>query len=260
MGHIRLGRLPKTRHWSGVFNVLESDDITVGALARETAKAAEQQFASLENNSAVNYCFWVLLRIATASRSNDFTEELKNSLGIKSDKISSGLGFVQQVSVTVSKEIRERSEPSAFVRFAELSLREVLSANIIEQSQSLFGTSLEDIQSACKAFSTKKNFGQVAKQFYATLMSRSIQYLTDKEISNYINSNGSITSPSQAVQFEKALNLYCLQSAKIIEDFAAGWFSKHNWENNNDITEDSAKGFTSYALQKIQMELRGDKG
>ncbi len=258
MGHIRLGRLPKTRDWVGVFDTLQNDSTNTAALAKSAVIAAQAQFSDLERNSAINYCFWVLVRLATAGRSDNFVGELEK-LGVQQKAISSGLQFVQLVSRTVEKELRGRSQSSVFVRMAELSLREVLSANIIEQSNSLFGTSLSEIQAACRTISTTKNFGRVAKEFYATLLSRSIQFIIDKELSNYVGPSGSTGSPWQVLDFQRSLKVYCFESAKIVEDFASGWFSKNNWDSNNDISEDAAKAFTAYAIQKIQMELRGAK-
>lgn len=255
MGHIRLGRLPKTRPWSRVFQLLESDSIDPGELAQATALAAQQQFATLERNRAINYCFWFLVRVVTAARGDDFTGEL-TQLGIQNFSSTSGLGFVQQVAHTVEKELRKRGETAVFSRIAELSLREVLSANIIEQSRSLFGTSLQEIQAACRAISTQVRFGEVAKEFFAQFTSRSIRYLLDKELSNYIGKDKTLGSPKHVLEFQQALSRYCTETAKIVEEFAAGWFSKHNWETKNDISEDTAAAFTAYALEKIQMELR----
>lgn len=254
MGHIRVGRIPKTRPWLGVFNALEADNLSANALAKATATAVQQEFSALERDEAINYCFWVLIRLVTAAR-GDFAEGLER-LGIQPKKVSSGLSFVQQVSQAVEKELNRRGESSVFIRMAELSLREVLSANIIEQSRSLFGTSLKEVQSACRAISTTKSFGQVAREFYATFASRSIQFVADREISNHIGPNGSVASPQQAIEFQKSLNRYCYESAKIVEEFAGGWLSKHNWESGNDISEAAAISFSSYALQKLQMELR----
>jgi hypothetical protein len=254
MGHIRLGRIPKTKPWRNVFEALETESINAAALSRATALGFEQEVPALERDRAVNYCFWILVRLATAAR-GDFTEELRR-LGIQTEQVSSGISFVQRVSKAVEEELKSRGETSVFVRIAELTLREVLTANLVEQSRSLFGTNLNDIQSACRAISTKKNFGQVARDFYAAFISRSIQYVTDKELSNYVGSDSSIASPHQALAFQQAMDRYCYETATIVQEFAGGWFSKNNWETNNNIPEDATSSFTSYALQKIQMELQ----
>jgi hypothetical protein len=254
MGHIRLGRIPKTKPWRSLFEALETGDVSAAALSKATALGLQTEVAGLQRDQAINYCFWVLVRLATAARA-DFGAELRQ-LGIQPEAVSSGLGFVQQVSRSVERELKARGESSVFGRMAELTLREVLSANIVEQSRSLFGTSLDDVKSACRAISTTKNFGQVAKDFYAAFISRSIQYVTDKEISNYIGSNKPLASPQDVLKFQESVERYCRETANIVQEFAGGWFSKNNWETNNNIPEHEASDFTSYALQKIQMELR----
>jgi hypothetical protein len=241
--------------WSGVFELLEGESVSPEALARVTASAAQEHFAVLQGDQAINYCFWILVRIATAARGDDFAGELQR-LGIQNPQVTSGIAFIQQITQMVEKELRKRGQPTVFVRIAALSLREVLSANIIEQSRSLFGTSFADIQAACRALSTRLRFGEVAKAFFAHFTSRSLQFLTDKEVSNYVGPDKSFSSSEQVLEFQQALQRYCLETAKIVEEFAAGWFSKHNWESNNNISEETTAAFTAYAFEKIQMELR----
>lgn len=255
MGHVRVGRLPKTKPWAGLFDQLQGGEINAGQVAQATASAAQQEFAALEGDRRINYCFWFLVRLATAARGDDFIGELQR-LGLSNPSFSSGLAFVQQIARTVEREQRKRGQPTIFSRMAELSLRQVLSTNLVEQSNTLFGTSQEEIQAACRAISTRQQFGKVARAFFANFMSRSIRYLTDKELSNHVGPDEGMASPEQVLQFEQTLNQHCHETAKIVEDFAAGWFSKHNWETNNDISEKETAGFTAYALQKIQMDLR----
>lgn len=254
MGHIRLGRVPKTKRWTGVFNVLSNDGLDTIELSKAVAGAAKDKYSKIQDNTAINYCFWLLVRISSASRTDNFIEELKH-LKINTEDINSGLTFIQQLSTTVQNESIKRSSRSLFVEMAELSLKEVLSSNIVEESKSLFGTSIEDIQYACRKFSTRDRFGAIAREFFSQFMCRTINFITDKEISNYVGPDNSIQSQQQVLDFKIDLSRYCFESAKIIEEFAAGWFSKNNWESNNDITEKATLPFTSYAITKIQMEL-----
>jgi hypothetical protein len=258
MGHIRLGRLPKTRSWSRVFEVLSEDAINPKQLANSIAVAAQKQFSAFEDDEAVNYCFWILVRLATAARGTDFAGELQQ-LKIPPHQIISGLAFVKRVGQAIERELLRRGHRTVFAQMAALSVKEVLSASIIEESSSLFGTGLREVQAACRTISTQRRFGELAKEFFAKFISRSLRHITDKEISNYVASEAAFSSPGRVVEFQKSLDRYCLETAKIVEDFAGGWFSKHNWETNNDIPEDAAAGFTSYALSKIQMELREEE-
>jgi hypothetical protein len=53
-----------------------------------------------------------------------------------------------------------------------------------------------------------------------------------------------------------ALDLYARQSSRIMEDFAAAWYSKRNWQANDRITEEEAQGFVAVALRKLRQELK----
>ncbi len=258
MGHIRLGRLPKTSTWTGVFNALKEESISQVKLANATAVAARDQFETLEQNQGVNYCFWVLVRIATASRGSDFKGEL-NRLGLQNVGINSGLGFVNQVAQAVDKELKKRGLTSVFVQMAELSLRETLTSTLIENTQNLFGTKFEDIHSACRNLSSPSRFSQTSRKYFSHFISRIIKFVTDKEISNYVGPKGGLKSPERVLDFQHTLDLHCYQTSRIIEDFASGWYSKHNWQSNDNIKEEEASGFTAYALKKIQMELRTEQ-
>ena len=223
MGHIRVGRLPKTKPWAGLFDLLQGGEVNAGSMAQATAEAAQEEFAALEGDRRINYCFWFLVRLATAARSEDFAGELER-LGLRNPNFTSGLSFVQQVARTVEKEQRKRGQPTVFSRMAEMSLRQVLSAKLVEQSKTLFGTGQQEIQAACRAISTRQQFGRVAREFFATFMSRTIRYVTDKELSNHVGTGEPLASPEQVLRFEQALDRHCGETAKIVEEFAAGWF------------------------------------
>jgi hypothetical protein len=254
MGHIRLGRLPKSKSWHGVFEAMGSKDIDPAILAQATSYAARQRLNDLKFDQSVNYCFWFLVRIAIAGRSDDFANSL-SVLGFREIKIVSGLDFINQAAQALKRGLNERGQKTIFSQIASDSLLEVLSNNIVERSKSLFGTSIDDIQISCRALSLRSQFGKIAKEYYATFASRIIRYVADKELSNFIGPDSSISSPRQALAFQRSVDRYFIETAKIVEEFAAGWFSKHNWESNNNISEMESSGFTSYALQKIIMDL-----
>ena len=72
--------------------------------------------------------------------------------------------------------------------------------------------------------------------------------------------NGLTKRRQSAKEFNDALALYSRQSAKIVEDFASGWYSKHNWEERGEIREDDAHRFVAMALRKLRMELGREGG
>lgn len=73
MGHIRLGRLPKTLRWQGVVGLLDTAPDDVPAVARATVEAADACLRGLARDPSLTHCFWLLTRIAAASREADFS-------------------------------------------------------------------------------------------------------------------------------------------------------------------------------------------
>jgi hypothetical protein len=41
-----------------------------------------------------------------------------------------------------------------------------------------------------------------------------------------------------------------------VKQFSADWFSKHRYEEGDDISRESSNGFASYALKKMKDELK----
>ena len=54
-------------------------------------------------------------------------------------------------------------------------------------------------------------------------------------------------------EFQGRLRSYCWDVSKIVEDYSGGWYSKKAWEGR--LTQEDARGFTSYAVEKLLSEL-----
>lgn len=255
MGHIRLGTLPKSRPWRQVLAELDSPQINASAVASAVANAAQAQLANLKGDPALTYCFWTLARVLSAARGPDFASGLTEA-GISSEGITSGAALVARVAKAVEIGLRHRSAPTVFSRMAELALRETLSREVASRAQSLFGGSLDVVQSACREASAPAEFGRVARTFFANYLSRTLKLVTDKELGNRVGPGAAMASPEQALKFQSALDQHCRESAKIVEEYAGGWLSKNNWEQNRRISEESVSGFAAYAIEKLSMELQ----
>ncbi len=254
MGHRRLGRLPKTVGFKGLMALLDTDEGDAATIAEIIVKETKEKIDQLADGPIINYCHWLLTRVAWFSRSDNFSDML-SSIGIDVPADTLAVQFVSRVADFVSKEIRKRGGPSVFSDMAEHALRQTLTETITEKSRTLFGTRLIDIQSACREYSTKTGFGNLSRKFYANLLSCYINYFVQKELSNHIGPNKTIDSIASASAFTQSLHNYCWQSSKIVEGFSGGWYSKHNWEKKGEISENDVRPFTAFALKKLRMEL-----
>lgn len=97
MGHLRLGRLPKTHRWEEVVELLDSSPHDVPRIAGAVVEAADGRLRALATDPSLTYCFWLLTRITWASRGDAFLTDL-SQLGIRVSGQDSALTFISRVT------------------------------------------------------------------------------------------------------------------------------------------------------------------
>ncbi len=253
MGHIRLGRLPKTLRWQAVIGLLESTPDDVPAVARATVVAADTRLRELAHDPSLAHCFWLLTRLAAASREPDFAAAV-GTLGL-TPSADSALAFVAHVSDRVRGDLAGYPESGPFSELASLALRRALSETVGQHGRSLFGSSLEDVQQALRSHATPARFGDLARRFFGDFLARTLRYFIDRELSNHTGDGHALARVDASRAFTQELDVYARQSARIMEEFASGWYSKHNWEAHGQISREEAQGFVAIALRKLRQEL-----
>jgi hypothetical protein len=254
MGHIRLGRLPKTLRWRGVVALLDESPVDVSAVARATALAAEERLRELAHDPALTRCFWVLTRLTWASRSANFTAELAN-IGLPPPRSDSALAFIAQVTQQVRDDTARGTQSGLFAELAILAMRRALTDTIGQEGRSLFGSSLEDLHRAVRHYSIPARFGILAKYFFGDFFARTLRMFVERELSNNVGAGHALAGIDASREFAGALDTYARQSARIMEPFAEGWYGKHNWESRGAISPDEAQGFVAVALRKLRQEI-----
>ena len=254
MGHIRLGRLPKTYRWRQVVQFLHGSPSDVAAVARATVEAAEGGLRKLPNDPALAYCFWLLTRISWASRSPDFGAALAE-LGLEARDDDSALSFTVRVCGHVRSQLAASPRSGPFADLASLAMRRALSETVGQEGRSFFGSSIEDLQAAFRRHSTPVRFGALAKSFFGDFLARTLRFFIDKELANNVGPGHALRDVGDSGDFTAALDLYARQSARIMEQFAEGWYGKRNWEADGRISREEAGRFVAVALRKLRMEL-----
>jgi hypothetical protein len=257
MGHLRLGRLPKTRRWVAVMQLLEAAPSDTVGVARAVVRAGDHRLSDLAHDPSLAYCFWLLTRVTWASRSADFAASLRG-LGVKIDGDASALMLITQLNENVRVELAQHTDSGPFGELASLAFRRTLQDTVGLQGAGLFGSTAEDVAAVFRMYSTRTQFGLLAKRFFGDFFARTLRYFVDKELSNYVGAQHHIENINQAQEFQRALDLYARQSARIMEDFASGWYSKHNWQAKGEVSAKEAEGFVAIALRKLRMELTSE--
>ena len=254
MGHIRLGRLPKTLRWQGVVRLLDEAPEDLDGIMRATLVAARRRLRELDRDPSLAYSFWLLVRVTWAARSPDFAAAL-GDLGLSVRPGESTIGFISKISDHVRDVAAQNPESGPFAELASLALRRALTETVGQHAPSLFGSSIDDIQAALRPYSTERNFRTVSRGFFADLLARTLRFFVERELPNNVGAGHRLTGLDASTEFASALDLYARQSALIVEQYAADWYGKHNWESRGEVSLGEAQGFVGYAMHKLRTEL-----
>jgi len=253
MGHIRFGVMPKTRKWKQVIELLGNANGNVASLAEAVLKSAQNIFNQLTNDVGIQYSFWILTQLTLKAKSSDYLSALQE-IGIDiSIDTNSSMGFLADLSESLSGLIKNSKTETQFSEIARLSCMSIISDVLSSQTPNLFGTDIKDVQETLRKYSSNKNFAELSRSYFAEFMSRTIKYIISTEAYNHVGSNLRFKSTDELSDFESALKLYCSQSARIVQEFSGGWYGKTEYEKGIGLEE--VKRFVPVAIKKIYKEL-----
>jgi hypothetical protein len=256
MGHSRVGTLPKTRDWNAVVKLLR-EGAAVDEIAAASAKAAEASLPKIAREEALVRSLWLLAQIPRAARSADFAAALEG-LDLQTGRDPGLVDVVAALTSSVDRHVARTGGRSDFGEMAQRAAAESLTNLAGRELPGLFGTASEDVKRAIGKFATVRNFGILARDFFARFTRRHLEYYLGRELANHIGRTERFGSLSQERAFKSALELHCLETARIIQDFSAEWYSKAVFEDR--LTPRATARFAAVAFGKIQRELRQRRG
>jgi hypothetical protein len=254
VGHVRLGRIPKTLRWREVVALLDDPSAATDSIAASVAFAAQRRLQELAHDPGFGYPLWLLTRITWSARSDDFAGDLSR-LGINLPANVTPLGAIASLTDHVRSEMNTWPERDHFTELSLQAFRQALTETVAQQGASLFEGSAADVQRAFRDFSTPTRFGELARRFFAAFMSRALLSFVDRELPSHIGVGKRFEDQAASSEFQRELNRHVWQTAYIVEDFAGDWYSKHNWESKGEITPPETQQFLAIALRKLRSEL-----
>lgn len=253
MGHQRLGTLPATRRWKAVVELIVGG-ADAGEVATAAAAAAEASLRSGADNPALRHAFWLLTQIPLAARAEDFGVALRQ-LGLQVNNGADLAEICAAMIEAVDDAARQAGGIDDFGEMATLAASESLSAVAGRAGESLFGVTYkaDEAHAALRGLATDKQFGVLARDFFGRLTRRSLDYFLSRELPNHVGFNKRFPSIADHHRFERALDTHCREASLIMEEFAAGWFSKTRYETG--INPANAGRFAHVAFDKLRREL-----
>jgi hypothetical protein len=253
MGHIRLGNLPRTRKWQQVVALIEGG-AGAAQIANATITAAEQSFQKAAEDKGLRETIWLLCQLPLAARSDVFEKSLQN-VGLDVSDSPSLMEVVGAFSDAIDKKLTNNGGRTDLGEMAQMAASETITQIIGSRTQSLFGTTSDDIKNAFSKLATNKQFSIFARDFFARLTNKCLNYFVSKTVSHHVGEGRRFRTLAQQGEFSKAIGTHSREASKIIEEFSGGWFSKTNWEKRG-ISRKDAAGFAHVAMKKIMAELK----
>lgn len=251
MGHLRLGRLPRSRPWKAVIHLLGSG-AGVPELAAATALAAENELRAARGDPALAHAIYILAQLPLIARSGRFAENLL-ALGFDA---SAGESLIS-LAGGVSRALDRNAGPAMGSDFGVLvrqAASETIAAVVGRNTPSLFGDGAEQTSHILAGFANRTGFASLAREFFARLTQKTLEHYLSRELPKHVGPRGRFVSIDSQMEFREALERHCRETALIVRDFAGGWFSKALYEER--LTPRAAGAFGDYALKKLRDELR----
>jgi|SRR5579863_3665742 len=256
MGHVRLGRLPQTRKWQHVVGLLGSS-AAIDEVAAASALAAESALRDAFADPALTQTVWLLTQLPLAARSANFAAALRG-LGLRIDPEPSLLEVVGAVSEAVDRHAARVGGRTDLGELAQQAAAESLTAIVGRALPSLFAPTPEEVRKAFGRLAAKDRYGELARDFFANLTRRYLDYYLSRELSQHVGPQRRLPTIVGHVDFNQALDLHCREASRIVQDFAGGWYTKAQFEGG--VTPERARRFAFRALRKIVAELKRRSG
>jgi hypothetical protein len=253
MGHVRLGSLPQTKPWRQVVELVSDGSTEVAAVAAATMRAADRGLEVAATDAGMRHSIWLLAQITLAAREDNFSSAL-SEIGVRVPDSPSVFDIVGGFSESVDRALNESRDRTDIGEMAQMAAAETLTSLCSAKSQSLFGTSPEDVKEAVRSFSTKNGFSDLSHDFFSRFTQKYLMYHLSRELPRHVGSGERFQDPREHSDFIQSLETHCRQAALIVKDFSGGWYSKTNYESG--ITHLKARNFAHVAMKKMRAELR----
>lgn len=256
MGHRHLHRLPASKKWAQVVELLVGG-AELETIAAAAAEAAESSLPTASKDPALVRAFWLLTQIPLAARTHDFSDSLRE-LDVATGPHPGLVEVVGGLTEAIDRHVGRTGGRTDLGEMAQLAAAESLSSVVGRDLPGLFGTTPDDVKLAVGRLSGKGRFADLARDFFSRLTFRCLDYYLSRELSNHVGPERRFPSIREHTEFDAALDLHCRETSRILKEYAADWYSKKNFEKA--LTPDEAGRFASVAFGKIRKELKSRRG
>lgn len=251
MGHVRLGSLPHSRNWKEVVALL-SDCADVDAIASASQKAMGDALKGAGQLPDFREVTYMLAMLPLVARGPEFLEDAR-ALDLNFEQEPTLLELSTAISAALD-ERRHEVGATTFGEMAQLSLVESLVDAIEPQLPSLFSPEPSEVRTALGRLSNGDRFARLARDFYARLTHRALDFYLSRELANHVGAGERFADDSARRRFDEAMARHCWEVSRIVETYSGGWYGKTVWRDGG-LSRESVDRYASYAFTKLRGEL-----
>lgn len=252
MGHIRLGTLQQSKKWREVIGLLDAL-APLEEVAEAAVKASEVDLRRASDDPNFQFVTQLLVRLPLLARAPGFDTSMAD-LGLDRSALESVTGLLAGLNDAISQQAFAHGRSSDAGEMARAALLESLSVQMRGRLPSLFDPTPQEIRKALASFASGQNFATLARDFFARLSYRSLDYYLSRELANHTGPDKRFADDVDRTAFERALSQHTFEASRIVETFAGGWYGKTVWKEQN-LSQDKINAFTRYAFKKMRSEL-----
>jgi hypothetical protein len=253
MGHVRTGFLPHTPQWNAIVQQLSlfgGDASVVPTIANGTLTAIKNTYAVMPFDESVQKAVSFLANLAFSAKQADQIEYLRANGYIVDGNLSvfSLVASAQKLITTDngSLEINKIAKDAAMQ--AVITYQDIHQDNQLD----LFGSTG---QSPLRNIGNGAAFCELARSFFAEFTDRQIKYYVERVAASTINNYGDLERFTKALSDQSnAIADHALETSKIMQSFAAGWFNKY--AVTNSPTGEEVTSFLRTSFEKMREEFR----
>lgn len=252
MGHIRLGTLPQTKKWRAVIDLLQGD-AAMEEVAEAAAAASEEDLRRASSDPVFQFVSSLLVQLPLWARAPGYEDALSRT-GIDATAARSVTGLLSELSTAIDAEAFRSGRVSDAGELAKAAFLESLAVQFDARLPSLFEPTAQEIRSALGSLSQGKNFAGLARDFFARLTYRSLDYYLSRQLAFHTGQGKRFATDADRVAFQRDLAQHTFEASRIVEDFAAGWYGKTIWQKQQ-LDQEAINRFTAYSFKKLRDEL-----
>ena len=204
MGHIRLGTLPQSKKWRDVIGLLDSD-ASLEKVAGAAALASELDLKRAPDDPSFQFVTSLLVRLPLIARAPGFEDALAE-LGVGEGAAVSVSALLAGLSHAIDQNAFDIGRSSDAGELARAALLESLSVQLRDRLPTLSEPSPQEIRKALASFASGQNFANLARDFFARLSYRSLDYFLSRELANHTGADKRFASDAARMEFQRALS------------------------------------------------------